>query len=442
MAAGRQQGRAREPNGAAKAVPVSLPLAIEVVKPPKTRVRSSTRGRKGAAGRASDGEAAALLADAGVDAEVLERLRRVEGKIAATQAAIAEGRPGADSATRLEWFNVREKARRQAELARADGDRVALERTVEAIVGDNDILLLGFLAAGLLAARSVGRVRGLKTGTGFLVSPTMFMTNNHVLPTADLAAVHYIDFEEFDVLGEHSATTVCALDPERFFFTERMLDVTLVALEDSAKVREEIEPLGWHPMVRQQGKTRVGDPVNIIQHPGGRTKSIVLHNSNLTHLVNEVKGLDPFCWYTSDTEPGSSGSPVFNNRWEVVAVHHRSIPATNEAGEIIDAAGSPIERSRFLTDPAAALFHANEGTRTSRIVKALQAWRPASSRVGELRDDLLSLWSSARLRNTGQEAAREAARRRRAPAGLESLTGPMRLARAGGPINIHFHIGY
>jgi V8-like Glu-specific endopeptidase len=28
--------------------------------------------------------------------------------------------------------------------------------------------------------------------------------------------------------------------------------------------------------------------------------------------------------YEVDTEPGSSGSPVFNNRWELVALHSRA----------------------------------------------------------------------------------------------------------------------
>jgi V8-like Glu-specific endopeptidase len=28
--------------------------------------------------------------------------------------------------------------------------------------------------------------------------------------------------------------------------------------------------------------------------------------------------------YEVDTEPGSSGSPVFNNKWELVALHSRA----------------------------------------------------------------------------------------------------------------------
>ncbi len=30
--------------------------------------------------------------------------------------------------------------------------------------------------------------------------------------------------------------------------------------------------------------------------------------------------------YTTDTEPGSSGSPCFNQNWELVALHHSGDP--------------------------------------------------------------------------------------------------------------------
>jgi V8-like Glu-specific endopeptidase len=38
-----------------------------------------------------------------------------------------------------------------------------------------------------------------------------------------------------------------------------------------------------------------------------------------------VKGRsDAWVEYEVDTEPGSSGSPVFNNQWELVALHSRA----------------------------------------------------------------------------------------------------------------------
>ena len=60
-------------------------------------------------------------------------------------------------------------------------------------MGKDDILLIGFLLAGTHAARSIGRIRisasgGTKHGTGFLVSPGMVLTNNHVLGSPEEAA--------------------------------------------------------------------------------------------------------------------------------------------------------------------------------------------------------------------------------------------------------------
>ena len=59
-------------------------------------------------------------------------------------------------------------------------------------------------------------------------------------------------------------------------------------------------------------------PVNIIQHPGGQFKQIAVRNN----LAASLKGND--LAYFTDTEGGSSGSPVCNDRWEVLALHKAS----------------------------------------------------------------------------------------------------------------------
>jgi endonuclease G len=59
-------------------------------------------------------------------------------------------------------------------------------------------------------------------------------------------------------------------------------------------------------------------PVNIIQHPGGRSKRYGIRNNLVSaSTATEIR-------YFTDTEAGSSGSPVFNDRWEVVALHRAS----------------------------------------------------------------------------------------------------------------------
>ncbi|MER5327117.1 trypsin-like serine peptidase [Streptosporangium roseum] len=60
---------------------------------------------------------------------------------------------------------------------------------------------------------------------------------------------------------------------------------------------------------------------------------------------------EAFPHYQTDTEPGSSGSPVFNDQWEIVALHHAGVPAPDH-----DAFGGVI----------------NEGVRVSRLLAFLR----------------------------------------------------------------------
>jgi len=53
--------------------------------------------------------------------------------------------------------------------------------------------------------------------------------------------------------------------------------------------------------------------------------------------------------YRTPTDPGSSGSPVFNAKWEVVALHHAGSPATPRLH------GFLLKKSASLEDAAMAL---------------------------------------------------------------------------------------
>ena len=60
----------------------------------------------------------------------------------------------------------------------------------------------------------------------------------------------------------------------------------------------------------------VGDRVLIIQHPSGGPKQIGLYHNTVAYVgPNRLQ-------YLTDTMPGSSGSPVFDNDWSLVGVHH------------------------------------------------------------------------------------------------------------------------
>jgi hypothetical protein len=72
--------------------------------------------------------------------------------------------------------------------------------------------------------------------------------------------------------------------------------------------------------------------------------------------------------YASDTEPGSSGSPVLNDQFEVIALHHKSVPR-------FDAKGRIRSRDNKIWTPSMGedqiAWIANEGVRISRIFVAL-----------------------------------------------------------------------
>ena len=61
--------------------------------------------------------------------------------------------------------------------------------------------------------------------------------------------------------------------------------------------------------------------LNMIQHPGKDPQKVVLTQNYATADMFPTR-----VHYQTDTKAGSSGSPVFNLQWEVVAIHHADNP--------------------------------------------------------------------------------------------------------------------
>lgn len=247
-----------------------------------------------------------------------------------------------------------------------EGEQVARSTLLERIIADtNDLQAVNFLSRGARAARTVGRIaadlrgRRIPVGTGFLVAPALLLTNNHVLPDEAAAddAVLELNCED-GIDHEAGQLAVYRLDPATLFFTDEELDYTLVAVAPGTGGPPGAE-FGWNRLVHQQGKAVVGEWLNIVGHPQGRLKEVALRHNG---LVNE---LDHFLHYRTDTEPGNSGSPVFNDQWEVVALHHSGIPATDAEGNWLKADGS---RWRPSDGDGAVHWIANEGVRVSALL--------------------------------------------------------------------------
>jgi V8-like Glu-specific endopeptidase len=184
----------------------------------------------------------------------------------------------------------------------------------EKLMGKESTLLpISFLETGLQRSRSVARVKfpDGSTGSGFLTRDNIFVTNHHVFGNEDDAKNAVIQFNyQDDARGLDLEPVNFSLDPAKGFATSAENDWTLVRVEGDANA-------DWGKI----DLTAIGDYdklqyVNIIQHPSGGPKQIALYHNIVAYAD------DKRIQYLTDTLEGSSGSPVFDNRWRVVALHH------------------------------------------------------------------------------------------------------------------------
>lgn len=268
-----------------------------------------------------------------------------------------------------------------AELKRHEGDPEVVRRLTLA----NDLLNINWLQLGLRAARSVARIEGPEPGSGFMVGPSLLLTNNHVLRSEEAAAQSVVVFnDQLGPDGTREAPVRAAFAPDRLFLTspEEELDATIVAVRASPKLRR----FGFLRLIERQGKLQVGDHVTIIQHPQSGPKQVALRSNR----VVEIEG--HFVRYETDTKGGSSGSPVFNDQWQVVALHHDSVPVRDAEGSPVSRTGLKLPATRFIEERE---WLSNEGIRVSSIVRFIRdaSFRHATPR--RLHRSLLSSMESS-----------------------------------------------
>ncbi len=239
---------------------------------------------------------------------------------------------------------------------------------LERLMGRNDLVDVGFLERGHLASRSVGRISVSSPeahyGSGFMVSPRLLLTNNHVLRDRDEAARAYVEFNfQAGLDGRALRPVAFDLEPDTFFETSQKLDFTFVAVAEREEGGAALSDFGWLRLIEAQGKIVLGEFVNVIQHPNGEPKQLALRENKV------VDRLENFLHYETDTAPGSSGSPVFNDQWEVVALHHSGVPRKDAEGRYL-----AIDGSRWTSDMGEQRldWKANEGVRISRVVGTLR----------------------------------------------------------------------
>jgi S1-C subfamily serine protease len=212
-------------------------------------------------------------------------------------------------------------------------------KLLEKIMGAKSTLLdICFLQAGLEAATAVAKLevmfpRGRGLGTGFLIARDRLLTNHHVLfdrgaKTSDVSVI-------FDYEVTLNGTTRAPV------FAEADLD-SILGEEDGdwATFRLKTPVEGRAPLRLATEASPAGAWVAVIQHPRGLPKKIALHHNVVTFADGDV------VQYLADTEGGSSGSPVFDERWQVVALHQAGgdLPLPGTKATVFRNQGIPIAK--------------------------------------------------------------------------------------------------
>jgi len=204
----------------------------------------------------------------------------------------------------------------------------------EAIIGRNELLDFVFFSKGQLVGESVGRILvprfeggnqrflaggkpWIMNGTAWIIAKDLAITNHHVINArnGDEASASAPDFEKQAceaVLQFDYNTTGVTPTPIRvanLLAQDPRLDFALLSLKAGGP-----EPLRIAP-ARLSLDATSWQPLNIIQHPLGGPKKIGIRSNIARTADNDAVR------YFTDTDFGSSGSPVCDDRWQVVALH-------------------------------------------------------------------------------------------------------------------------
>ncbi|CEJ14764.1 Exfoliative toxin A precursor [bacterium YEK0313] len=207
---------------------------------------------------------------------------------------------------------------------------------------------LGYVQRQMRALSAVCRVDidGRAEGTGFLVGPNLVLTNHHVLLLAEALvggdkALRKPVSCRFDVdrrddgsisPGKPVAVRAClAFSPASAWEygvpgaadepTLDELDYALLELE--APVSEDMTAFGqrrgWIGLPARQ-PVIARERVYVVQHPAGEPAAINAQGEGVLGFLSN--GLKNRLIYSPVAMPGSSGSPCFNDSWELIAMHN------------------------------------------------------------------------------------------------------------------------
>ncbi|WP_299470406.1 serine protease [uncultured Roseibium sp.] len=209
----------------------------------------------------------------------------------------------------------------------------------EAILGDIGAMTHRWLQKGLTAAKSVAIIfkDGQPHGTGFAVrgrdldeafgDEILLVTNSHVVsePVYHNAATKAEATVEFELYSKGADDDI-DFSVKEIVWQSSPKEHDVAVLRLSPSIPDDLEPRSLYeelPALTDEKKKRV----YIIGHPSGREISFSFQDNELLDYELEAASAENSIapcriHYRTPTEPGSSGSPIFDQNWRIIGIHH------------------------------------------------------------------------------------------------------------------------
>ena len=212
--------------------------------------------------------------------------------------------------------------------------------SLEKVFGADHYQPLQWWRNGLARCRAVARIddgNGYAHGTGFLLRGSdlheslpefVVVTNGHVVPdsvTEDNAVVTFHGLDNDAAESRFEVRRLWWYSPPG----HRGVDTAVLELKGTPEGVDPLPVAKTWPSLDSQPRTY------IIGHPGGNEQLQFSVQDNLLLDLDDTR-----LHYRSPTEPGSSGSPVFDGQWKVIGLHHSgksTMPRLNNKGGTYEA---------------------------------------------------------------------------------------------------------
>ncbi len=223
-----------------------------------------------------------------------------------------------------------------------------LEKIVNAAAGFADVAVFRQRLAEAEVRTARIEIGGKAKGTGFLVGESLLLTNWHVVKNGVEGAVARFDHKVLPggtVASKGRSVKLAtewrvASSPHESVSVEISEEGPPAGAWDFALVRlaepvasqgigpdphvKNAEVRGHYDLDGSAYEYEIGEPLLIVGHPDGRPMQLSYASPSGVTRTRHLSRIR----YQTNTEGGSSGSPVFNREWRVVALHHAAGPTS------------------------------------------------------------------------------------------------------------------